>query len=111
MTVKYFSFATPDGQFEYRCLPFGYSEAPAEFQKRLIQILSPLVREDRIIVYMDDVLIASETVEQNLEILEEVLITLKKYGFELNYAKCQFLRKKLKFLWFLQTALRLARGM
>jgi len=37
---KYFSFATPDGQFEYTRLPFGYSEAPAEFQKRIIQILT-----------------------------------------------------------------------
>lgn len=37
--TKYFSFATPDGQFEYTRLPFGYCEAPAEFQKRLVQVL------------------------------------------------------------------------
>lgn len=30
--------------------------------------------------------------------LEEVLIVLKKYGFVLNYSKCQFLRKKIGFL-------------
>ncbi|XP_029163451.1 uncharacterized protein LOC114934906 [Nylanderia fulva] len=30
--TKYFSFATPDGQFEYVRLPFGFSEAPAEFK-------------------------------------------------------------------------------
>lgn len=35
--TKYFAFATPDGQFEYTRLPFGYCESPAEFQKRLIQ--------------------------------------------------------------------------
>lgn len=49
-----------------RVVPFGYSESPAEFQKRLIQILNPLIRADKVLVYIDDVLIASESVEQNL---------------------------------------------
>lgn len=40
-STKYFSFAMPDGQFEYTSLPFGYSEAPAEFQKRLIRAAAP----------------------------------------------------------------------
>jgi len=31
---KYFSFATPDGQYEYNSLPFGFCESPAEFQRR-----------------------------------------------------------------------------
>ena len=31
--TKYFAFATPYGQYEYVKMPFGYSEAPAEFQK------------------------------------------------------------------------------
>ncbi|XP_025987306.1 uncharacterized protein LOC113003191 [Solenopsis invicta] len=36
--THYFAFATPDGQYEYRFLPFGYSEAPAEFQKRILHL-------------------------------------------------------------------------
>jgi len=97
-SIKYFSFSTPDGQYEYKKLPFGFSEAPAEFQKRLNQILNPLIREDKVLVYMDDVFIPSQTVKQNLTILKEVLITLKRYKFELNYEKCQFLRKTIEFL-------------
>ena len=42
--TKYFSFATSDGQYEYVKLPFGYSEFPAEFQKRLLRVLGPLLR-------------------------------------------------------------------
>ncbi|KMQ85932.1 hypothetical protein RF55_15252 [Lasius niger] len=103
-STKYFSFATPDGQFEFTRLPFGYCEAPAEFQKRLIQILNPLIRQDKVIVYIDDVLIASETVEENIGILKEVLQILKKYNFELNYQKCKFLRKKIQFLGYVITA-------
>jgi len=97
-STKYFAFATPDGQYEYKYLPFGYAEAPAEFQKRLLFVLQPLVREDKVIVYMDDVLIPSGTVEENLLILKDVLVRLKKYRFSLNYDKCQFLKRKIEFL-------------
>lgn len=103
-STKYFSFATPDGQYEYRYLPFGYSEAPAEFQKRLRQILNPLIRREEIVIYMDDILISTETVEQNLEILEEVLIVLKQYKFKLNYSKRYFLKRTVKFLGYTVSA-------
>lgn len=101
---KYFAFATPDGQYEYTCLPFGYSDSPAEFQERLMQILNPLVRKDKVIIYMDDLLIATETVEENLKGLKEVLSILKKYKFELNYKKCQFLKKQVEFLGYILSA-------
>jgi len=94
--TKYFSFATLDGQFEYTRLPFGYSEAPAKFQKRIIQILNPLIRQDKIIVYIDDILIPSESVDKNFKVLKETLTLLKR--FEVNYSKCLFAKKKIEFL-------------
>lgn len=75
--TKYFAFATPDGQFEYVRLPFGYSKVPAEFQRRLIQILQSLIKEDKIIVYMDDILVPSISVKDNLSVLKMVMILLK----------------------------------
>lgn len=83
-----------NGQFEYLRLPFDYSEAPAEFQKRIVQILQKLIREDKILVYIDDILIPSKSVNENLEVLKEVLLILKKYGFELNYKKMSFSEEK-----------------
>lgn len=79
-------------------MPTVWLQRSSGFQKILVQILSPLIRDDKIIVYMDDILIASATIEQNLEILEEMLTILRKYGFQLNYVKCQFLRKRIEFL-------------
>lgn len=35
-STKYFSFAMPGRQYEYTKLPFGYSEAPAKFRKRIL---------------------------------------------------------------------------
>lgn len=79
---------TPDGQFEFLRLPFGFCEAPAEFQKRLVMILQPLIRKDKVIVYIDDILIATSSIQDNLDTLRQVLIQLKKYNFYLNFKKC-----------------------
>lgn len=65
-STKFFAFATPDGQYEYTRLPFGYSESPAEFQERLVAILQSLITEEKLIVYIDDIMIATESVEENL---------------------------------------------
>jgi len=98
---KYFTFSTPDGQFEFTRLPFGYCESPAEFQKRLVQVLQPFIRNDKLLVYIDDILIPSVSVEDNLSTLKEVMLTLKQYGFELNIKKCQFLRNSVEFLGYI----------
>ncbi|KMQ86687.1 retroelement polyprotein, partial [Lasius niger] len=69
--TKYFSFATPTGQYEFVKMPSGYCEAPAEFQKRVIQIFDSLIRSGKILIYIDDILIPTVTVKENLEILKE----------------------------------------
>src|SRR5580765_308471 len=86
--TKYFSFAIPDGQFEFLRLPFGFCEAPAEFQKRIIMILQSLIRDEKVIVYIDDILIPSSSIQSNLDTVRQVLIQLKKYNFQLNVKKC-----------------------
>jgi len=96
--TKYFSFATPDGQFEYTRLPFGFCESPAEFQKRLVQILQTFIRADKVVVYIDDILIPSNTVEENLATIKTVLLKLKQHGFKLNLTKCCFLRTSIEYL-------------
>lgn len=83
--TMFFSFAISDGQFEYNRLPFGFCEAPAEFQRRIVQILQLLIRKDKVIIYIDDILIPSSSVEENLETLYKVLLILKRYSLELNF--------------------------
>jgi len=102
--TKFFAFATPYGQFEYTKMPFGYSEAGAEFQKRLMYVFRGLLRENKIILYIDDILIATKTIDENLLILREVLIILKKYNLKLNLAKCSFIKREIEFLGYLVSA-------
>jgi len=89
--TKFFAFVTPDGQYEFKRVPFGYSEAPAKFQKRLIQILNPLIREEKIMMYIDDVLIPSDSIVENLETLKKVLLLLKKIRFRIKLSEMSIL--------------------
>lgn len=93
--TKYFSFTTPDGQFEYVKLPFGYSEAPAEFQKRIVQILQPFIREDKVLVYIDDILIASNSVEENIvRNIETSFVNAQKIWIRVELPKMQIFKEK-----------------
>jgi len=99
--TKYFAFATHKGQYEFVKLPFGYSEAPAEFQKRILYALRSLIQNNKVLVYIDDILIATETFEENLHILKETLILLSQYNLELNLSKCLFLKTEIEYLGYL----------
>ncbi|NEV49188.1 hypothetical protein EUZ93_01530 [Wolbachia pipientis] len=50
---------------------------------------------------MDDILIATSTINENLEILKETLTVLKRYQLELNWTKCLFLKIEVEYLGYL----------
>ncbi|GJP34742.1 hypothetical protein CLOM_g19175 [Closterium sp. NIES-68] len=69
------AFCTRYGSFEYIVMPFGLTNAPATFQMTMNQNFSSVV--DRyVIVYLDDIVIYSETREQHLKDLEAVFMLL-----------------------------------
>lgn len=62
-SVEFTSFVSPRGQFEFNYMPFGLKNGPSVFQRFMSEILQDLIRSKEIIVYMDDILIASKTIE------------------------------------------------
>jgi len=66
-------------------------------------VLQTLIREDRILVYIDDILNLSSLMDENLQTLRDVLFHLKQYEFELNYEKGLFLRKIVEFLGYIMS--------
>jgi hypothetical protein len=78
-------------------MPFGLANAPAVFQRAINNALGPL--KDRVaLVYLDDVLIPSTTIEPGIEKLELVLTALAKAGFSLNINKCKFFQTTVDYL-------------
>ncbi|XP_037932693.1 uncharacterized protein LOC119667472 [Teleopsis dalmanni] len=95
---KYASFVTPLGQFEYNRMPFGLKNAPAVFQRFIHQKLQDLIAQGKIIVYMDDIEVATETLEEHIHALIQVLHRLAEVGLELNLSKCKFACETTEFL-------------
>ncbi|GFU32434.1 hypothetical protein TNCV_338011 [Trichonephila clavipes] len=92
------SFVVPDGQFEFNKVPFGLSTIPSVFQRYVYSIFRELMRKGIVIIYMDDLVIPAKDEKEGLEKLREVLEVASKYGLEMKFKKCQFLRRKVEFL-------------
>ena len=66
------AFRTKYGLFEYLVMPFGLCNAQASFQAVINQVLRELLDEG-VIVYIDDILIYSETEEEHIRLVSKVL--------------------------------------
>lgn len=97
-SIKYTSFVTPDSQMEFVRMPFGLVNAPSNFQRYINLIFKELLEEGLILIYLDDILIPSTTVKDNLEILGQVLHLMYLNKLELRLDKCYFLYKRIKYL-------------
>ncbi|GFX53575.1 retrovirus-related Pol polyprotein from transposon 17.6 [Trichonephila clavipes] len=59
-STKYTSFVTHEGQYEFLRVPFGLSNSPSVFQRFIYTVFRKLIRDNILIVYMDDLLILSQ---------------------------------------------------
>ncbi|UYV74204.1 K02A2.6-like [Cordylochernes scorpioides] len=95
--TKCFAFQTPFGKFEMSRLPQGCKISSNVSQREMHRILSGLLGKN-CQCFIDDVLIYSESLEQHLADLTEVLDRLRKYGLQVRPSKCQLFQKEVTFL-------------
>lgn len=76
-------------------MPFGLSNAPCTFQKAMDNFLGDI---DFVKVYLDDILIHSETEEIHLNHIKQVIKILYANNISINFDKCEFLKKEISFL-------------
>jgi len=100
-SMKYTSFTTPMGQYEWLRMPFGLRNAPTVFQRFVNKIFSDMIRTDKVIVYIDDIVIVTEDSSSHLEIVKEVLRRLVANKLELRLDKCEFLQSEIRYLEYL----------
>ncbi|GFY35083.1 retrovirus-related Pol polyprotein from transposon 412 [Trichonephila clavipes] len=90
---KYTSFIVPDGQFEFNKVPFGLSTSPGVFQRYVSSIFRDITRKGIVISYLDDLVIPAKNEQEGLEKLKIIFEVAKKYGLEIKFKKCQFLKE------------------
>ncbi len=87
----------PLGFYQCERMPFGLTNAPATFQRLMESCLGDL-HLVYCLIYLDDIIIYSETIEDQLVRLEAVFEKLRAEGLKLKPSKCDFFKRKLKYL-------------
>lgn len=89
------AFITPGRKYQFTRMPFGLKNAPATFQRLMDGILGGL---EYAAAYIDDVVVASDTWDNHLIHLQEVLGRIAQAGLKVKKLKCVFGRAEVSFL-------------
>ena len=91
------AFLTHRGLYVYNVMPFGLCNAPATFQRLMEKVLGPLVGQG-VLVYLDDVLLYTESPEELVELLRKVLKLLGVAGLKCKASKCFLFTEQIQYL-------------
>ena len=90
------AFITPWGKWKFNRVPFGLREAPGIFQNLMDQILAGV---DYAMAYLDDLIIfSSDSYEEHLTYLEEIMHSLETTGLKVKQSKCHWFVEEVQYL-------------
>ena len=90
------AFSINNCQYQFRVMPFGLCNAPATFQRLMINLTNGLPTTP----YIDDIILPSLTVSDNINLLRTIFNRLRTTNFKLKPKKCKFFQNEIKYLGF-----------
>ena len=93
------AFRTSRGQYEFIVMPFGLVNAPATFQRLMNSVFKNELGAF-ICVYLDDILVYSETLEDHIRHVRQALERLREAKLYGRLHKCEFFRTEVEYLGF-----------
>ena len=94
------AFRTRSGLCEYLVMPFGLTNAPATFQAFINNVLRKYL-DVFVVVYLDDILVYSKTLEEHVQHVTKVLTALQDSRLKIKPEKSEFHRKEVIFLGYI----------
>ncbi|KAL6459833.1 hypothetical protein MHYP_G00315920 [Metynnis hypsauchen] len=91
------AFVCPLGFWEFNRMPQGVTNAPSTFQRLMERCMGDMHLKDAL-VFLDDVIVFSRTLEEHEERLMKVLTRLKEFGLKLSPEKCIFFQTSVRYL-------------
>ena len=91
------AFVTRGGLWQWKVLPFGFTSAPATFQRLMEKVLKGL-QWQTLLLYLDDIIVFSKDFESHLERLAEVCQRFRSARLKLRPEKCQLCQRKVQHL-------------
>ena len=83
------AFRTRYGHYEFVVMPFGLTNAPTSFMDLMNRVCRPML-DRSVIVFIDDILVYSISIEQHEENLREILGVLRSKRLYAKFSKCEF---------------------
>ena len=80
-------FTTPEGSFEPTVMFFGLTNSPATFQAMMNELLRDLINIGKVVVFIDDVIIRTESEEGHDELVAEVIKRLEENNLYIKLEK------------------------
>jgi hypothetical protein len=97
------ALVTRYGQYEFTVMPFGLTNVPAYFMNLMNKVF--MEELDRfVIVFIDNILVYSRSVEEHGQHLKVVLEKLRAHQLYVKFSKCEFWLQKVSFLGHILTA-------
>ena len=91
------AFRTRYGHFEFTVMPFGLTNAPTTFMNLMHRVFQPYL-DQFVIVFVDDILIDSQSKREHEDHLRIVLQLLKDHQLYTKFSKCEFWLIEVRFL-------------
>jgi hypothetical protein len=92
------TFITPLGLYEPTVMQFGLCNTPSTFQRMIDQTLKEELETGKVVVYIDDILVHTNSCEENRKITRAVLGKLEKESLKCHSSKCMFKALEVEFL-------------
>ncbi|CAO1616796.1 unnamed protein product [Parajaminaea phylloscopi] len=91
------AFVCHKGLYQYKRMPFGIKNGPAWFQRFMDRLLGAL-RWNCAMVYLDDVVVFTRTLEEHVDALRKLFLATRKAGLWYDPKKCHFAVDSIKLL-------------
>ncbi len=95
--VEKTAFTSHVGLYEFLKMPYGLTNAPATFQCLMEKVLKGFIGL-KCLLYLDDVIVFSDTFKETLDNLMAILCRYREYNLKLKAKKCSLFQRKVNFL-------------
>ena len=92
------AFQTNCGLYEPLVMFFGLTNSPATFQTMMDRIFKELITKGVVVVYLDNILIFTKTLEEHQEVVRKVVALLQLHNLSLKQEKCKFEKTSVEYL-------------
>ena len=91
-------FTTLEGSFEPTVMFFGLTNLPATFQAMMNELLRDLINTGKVAVFINDIIIRTESEEKHNEIVTEIIRRLEENDLYVKPEKCKWKVREVEFL-------------